>query len=67
MGDINVKIAYDFDKVVNVKCGNINCIHNLFNCVKEGQFGCSLKYIDIDNNGSCMNKQEKTRTETLIA
>lgn len=64
MGDIVVKIAYDFDKVVNVKCGNIDCINNLFNYTKEGVFGCNLKYVDIDNIGSCMNKQARQKKES---
>jgi hypothetical protein len=66
MGDIEVKIGYDFDKVVNVKCGNINCINNLFNHIKEGVFGCNLKYVDIDNAGSCMNKEIKQKEETKV-
>ncbi len=30
MGDIEVKIAYDFDKDVKVKCGNIDYLYNLW-------------------------------------
>ena len=64
MGDIEIKIAYEFDSVVNVRCGNMECLNNLFNYTKQGVFGCNLKYIDIDNNGSCMNKQARQKEET---
>lgn len=63
-GKIDVDIQYKFDKLVSVKCGNIDCINNLFNCTKENIFGCNMKYIDIDKGGMCMNKKNKTEIPT---